>query len=69
MTNWVTIYSDSFAPGVEMRKTLLEENQIPCVVVNRQCSSYTGVGFASVEVDLKVPEEFADKASKLLENE
>tara|TARA_B000000532_G_C18744058_1_gene352424 strand:- start:302 stop:511 length:210 start_codon:yes stop_codon:yes gene_type:complete len=69
MTNWVTIYSDSFAPGVEMRKTLLEENQIPCVVVNRQCSSYTGVGFASLEVDLKVPEEFAEKASKLLENE
>ena len=27
MTNWVTIYSDSFAPGVEMRKTLLEESQ------------------------------------------
>ena len=69
MTNWVTIYSDSFAPGVEMRKTLLEERQIPCVVVNRQCSSYTGVGFASLEVDLKVPEEFAKKASKLLENE
>lgn len=69
MTNWVTIYSDSFAPGVEMRKTLLEESQIPCVVVNRQCSSYTGVGFASVEVDLKVPEEFAEAASKLLENE
>lgn len=69
MTNWVTIYSDSFALGVEMRKTLLEESQIPCVVVNRQCSSYTGVGFASVEVDLKVPEEFAEKASKLLENE
>lgn len=69
MTNWVTIYSDSFAPGIEMRKTLLEENQIPCVVVNRQCSSYTGVGFASLEVDLKVPEEFAEKASKLLENE
>ena len=69
MTNWVTIYSDSFAPGVEMRKTLLEENQIPCVVVNRQCSSYSGVGFASVEVDFKVPEEFAEKASKLLENE
>tara|TARA_B100001564_G_scaffold248032_1_gene210539 strand:+ start:284 stop:493 length:210 start_codon:yes stop_codon:yes gene_type:complete len=69
MTNWVTIYSDSFAPGVEMRKTLLEECQIPCVVVNRQSSSYIGVGFASVEVDLKVPEEFVDKASKLLENE
>ena len=69
MTNWVTIYSDSFAPGVEMRKTLLEESQIPCVIVNRQCSSYSGVGFSLLEVDLKVPEEFADKASKLLEYE
>ena len=51
-----------------MRKTLLEESQIPCVVVNRQCRSYTGVGFASVEVDLKVTEKFAETASKLLEN-
>ena len=49
-----------------MRKTLLEENYIPCVIVNRQCSSYSGVGFASVEVDLNVPEEYAERACKLL---
>ena len=66
MTNWVTVYSDSFAPGVEMRKSLLEENQIPCVIINRQCSSYTGVGFASVEVDLQVPEDYVKQASDLL---
>ncbi len=66
MTNWITVYSDSFAPGVEMRKTLLEENDIPCVIVNRQCSSYSGVGFASVEVDLNVPEEYAERSCKLL---
>ena len=66
MTNWITVYSDSFAPGVEMRKTLLEENDIPCVVVNRQCSSYSGVGFASVAVDLNVPEEFSEKAVEIL---
>ena len=66
MTNWVTIYSDSFAAGVEMRKSLLEDNQIPCVVINRQCSSYTGVGFASVEVDLQVPEGYVKQASGLL---
>ena len=66
MTNWITVYSDSFAPGVEMRKTLLEENDIPYVVLNRQCSSYSGVGFASVEVDLNVPEEYAESASKIL---
>lgn len=66
MTNWITVYSDSFAPAVEMRKTLLEENDIPYVVLNRQCSSYSGVGFASVEVDLNVPEEYAESASKIL---
>ena len=66
MTNWITVYSDSFAPGIEIRKTLLEENDIPCVIVNRQCSSYSGVGFASVEVDLNVPEEYAERASKIL---
>ena len=68
MTNWVTVYSDSFAPGVEMRKTFLEENSIPCVVMNRQCSSYSGIGFASVDVDLKVPEEYVDIASELLKS-
>ena len=66
MIKWITVYSDSFAPGVEMRKTLLEENNIPCVVVNRQCSSYSGVGFASAAVDLNVPEEYSDQASKVL---
>jgi hypothetical protein len=66
MINWITVYSDSFAPGVEMRKTLLEENEIPCVVVNGQCSSYSGVGFASADVDLNVPEEFAERALKIL---
>ena len=66
MTNWITVFSDSFVPGVEMRKILLEENDIPCVLVNRQCSSYSGVGFASVEVDLNIPEEYAERASKIL---
>ena len=69
MTNWITVYSDSFAPGVEMRKTLLEDNDIPCVVVNRQCSSYSGIGFASLEVDLNVPQEYVEQTIKILGNE
>ena len=69
MTNWITVYSDSFAPGVEMRKTLLEDNDIPCVVVNRQCSSYSGIGFASLEVDLNVPQEYVEQTIKILVNE
>ena len=66
MKKWVTVYSDAFSPGVEMRKILLEENNIPCVIVNKQCSSYIGVGFASREVDLNVPEEFSVRASNLI---
>ena len=68
MTNWVTVYSDSFSPGVEMRKSLLEENKIPCVVINRQCSSYSGVGFASVEVNLQVPKDYMKQALDLLKS-
>ena len=49
-----------------MRKSLLEENKIPCVVINRQCSSYSGVGFASVEVNLQVPKDYMKRASDLL---
>jgi len=67
MNNWIVIYSDSFLVGVEMRKTLLEEHDIPCVLNNSQSTSYAGVGFASVEVELLVPKEFVEKAKSLLQ--
>ena len=67
MNGWVAVFSDSFAPGVEMRKQVLIDSEIPCVIMNRQDSSYSGVGFASMEVQLLVPEDFVKKAKALLQ--
>jgi hypothetical protein len=67
MEGWIAVFSDSFAPGVEMRKHILVDSDIPCVVMNRQDSSYSGVGFASMEVQLLVPKDFVEKAKALLQ--
>ena len=67
MKGWVSVFSDSFAPRVEMYKQLLFDSDIPCVIMNRQDSSYTGVGFASIEVQLLVPKDFVEKAKALLQ--
>ncbi|MGY8917078.1 MAG: putative signal transducing protein [Flavobacteriales bacterium] len=67
MNGWISVFSDSFAPGVEMRKQILDDAQIPCVVLNRQDSSYSGIGFASIKVELLVPIEFIEKAKVILQ--
>jgi len=67
MDGWVAVFSDSFAPVVEMRKQILTDSEIPCVIMNRQDSSYSGVGFASLEVQLLVPKDFEEKAKSLLQ--
>jgi len=66
MIGWVTVFKDTLIVSVEIRKAVLEEAGIPCVVLNRQDSSYVGVGFANVEVELLVPEEYLEKAVSLL---
>ncbi|MEZ7817096.1 MAG: DUF2007 domain-containing protein [Flavobacteriales bacterium] len=67
MDGWVSVYADSFAPGVEMRRQILVDAEIPCVILNRQDSSYSGVGFASLEVQLLVPKNFEEQAQTLLQ--
>ena len=67
MDGWVSVYADSFAPGVEMRKQILVDADVPCVILNRQDSSYSGVGFASMAVQLLVPEDFVENAKDLLQ--
>jgi len=66
MTGWVVIFKDTSVASVEMRKAVLEEAGIPCVVLNRQDSSYIGVSFANVGIELLVPEEYLDRATTLL---
>ncbi len=67
MKGWVSVFSDYFAPRVEMYKQILVNSDIPCVIMNRQDRSYSGVGFASMEVQLLVPKDFVEKATALLQ--
>tara|TARA_B100000780_G_C21124885_1_gene456118 strand:+ start:321 stop:527 length:207 start_codon:yes stop_codon:yes gene_type:complete len=67
MNGWVSVFSDSFAPGVEMRKQILIEADLPCVIMNRQDSCYSGVGFATLQVQLLVPEGFVEQAKSILQ--
>ena len=50
-----------------MRRQILVDAEIPCVILNRQDSSYSGVGFASIEVQLLVPKDFEEQAQSLLQ--
>lgn len=67
MDGWVSVYANAFAPGLEMRRQILVDAEIPCVILNRQDSSYSGVGFASIEVQLLVPKDFEEQAQFLLQ--
>ena len=67
MDGWVSVYANAFAPGLEMRRQILVDAEIPCVILNRQDSSYSGVGFASIEVQLMVPKDFEEQAQFLLQ--
>ena len=67
MDGWVSVYANAFAPGLEMRRQILVDAEIPCVILNRQDSSYSGVGFASIEVQLLVPKDFEEQAQSLLQ--
>ena len=48
--NWVMVYSSAFAHKVEIVKSLLEENEIDCVIMNKQDSSYL---FGEIELHVK----------------
>ena len=52
MNGWVIVYSDGFPPAVELRRAVLEQHQIPAVVLNKRDSSYL-FGFVELLVDFK----------------
>ena len=45
--NWEVVYSTSTAYKAEILKSILEENEIPSVVINKKDSSYM---FGEIEV-------------------
>lgn len=61
MNGWSVVYSDGFPPAVELRRAVLEQHEIPAVVLNKRDSSYL-FGF----VELLVQDEDFDRAKAAL---
>jgi hypothetical protein len=61
MKGWVVIYSDGLLAAVELRRVVLEEQDIPAIVLNKRDSSYL-FGF----LELLVREEDAEIAMELI---
>jgi hypothetical protein len=61
MKGWSVVYSDGFPPAVDLRRSVLEQHEIPAVVLNKRDSSYL-FGF----VELRVQDEDLDRAKAVL---
>ncbi|MEY1638380.1 putative signal transducing protein [Tenuifilum osseticum] len=61
--NWQEVFSTSHTWQAEMAKQILEENEIPAVVINRKDSSYL---FG--EVSVYTEPEHAERAKELLKD-
>ena len=61
MKGWSVVYSDGFPPAVDLRRSVLEQHEIPAVVLNKRDSSYL-FGF----VELLVQNEDLDRAKAVL---
>ena len=64
MNGWELVYSDGFAPAVELRRVVLENYDIPSIILNKKDSSYH---FGMVE--LHVPSESAIHARLILDEQ
>ncbi len=60
---WEVIFSTTLLYKAEIIKGLLEDEGIPCVIVNKQDSSYLAFG----EIELFVPREDVLKAKQIME--
>ena len=62
MKNWYLLYSTRSLPEASIVKGMLEENNVPVILVNKQSSTYIIFG----EIELYVPPHFKDIATQLL---
>ena len=61
---WICVYKSNNKFDAEVVKGNLESNEIPCVMINKQDSSYMSFGY----VELHVPEEFKTQAETILKD-
>lgn len=60
---WYLLYSTRNLPEASIIKGMLEENNVPVVILNKQDSSYLNFG----DIELYVPTHLKDIARQLLE--
>ena len=60
--HWEVVYSSPKLYQAEIMKAVLEEENIPCVIVNKQDSSYIVIG----EIELYVQSEDILKAKQII---
>lgn len=63
MNQWFKIYSSSNMPQASIVKGMLEENNVPAMLVNKQDSSYLNFG----EIEIYVPVHLKVIAHHLME--
>jgi hypothetical protein len=61
LDNWIVIYSSAQLYEAEMVRSIMADNEIECVIINKKDSTY---GFGEIEV--YVPTEEAFKAKQLI---
>ena len=61
---WTCVYKSNNKFDAEVVKGNLESNEMPCVLLNKQDSSYMSFGY----VELHVPEEFKTAAENILKD-
>ena len=62
MEQWVLIYKTENFAKANIIKGMLEENQVPVSILNKQDSSYINFG----EIEVYVPSHFKNLANNLL---
>ena len=63
MNQWLKIYSTPNLPQASIVKGMLEENNVPVMIVNKQDSSYLNFG----DIEVYVPSHFCNIARDLME--
>ena len=63
MDNWYLLYTTRDLTKANIIKGMLEENNVPAMLVNKQSSSYIIFG----DVELYVPDHLKDVAEELVE--
>ena len=61
-SNWIIVYCTNQKYKIDLIKGVLEGNNVDCVIVDKQDSSYLSFG----EIEVYTPKHYANKAKQLI---